>query len=168
MVGQCTSEPQSRARTGLISTQGLTARSATVLMDKWCTRLLVVRHWRNLDIAHPSSAIRLSTAKEASPASHMENQQERNRLVEAGTMRHYIKGGMREVLSRRHNFDKGTHMPSAAKREHVCGPDAVTLRFIFRPLSSRFFKPQLNNRHQFLEAVGQPGVPGYVSLESIL
>ena len=58
----------------------------------------------------------------------------------------------------RHNFDKGAHMPSAAKREHVFGPDAVTLRFIFRPLSSRFFKPQLNNHGQFLEAVGQPGV----------
>lgn len=61
--GQCTSEPQLRARIGLTSTQGLTARNATVFIGKWCTRLLVVRHWRNLDIAHPPSAIRLSMKK---------------------------------------------------------------------------------------------------------
>ena len=59
-------------------------------------------------------------------------------------------------------------MPSAAKGEHVCGPDAVTLRFIFRHLSSRFFKPQLNNHDEFLEAVGQPSVPDSVSLETVL
>lgn len=118
-----------------ISTQGLTARNATVFIDEWCTRLLVVRHWRNLDIAHPSSAIRLSTAKEASLVSTWKavgaNPIGRSR----DPTRHYIRGGMR----------------------------AVTLRFIFRPLSSRFFKPQLNNHHQFLEAVGQPGVPDCVT-----